>query len=84
MNDDWTEVECVNCMHGMVWSARSEATSSPDECTYCLGTGRLQEHYYTGTLRIYPGGSLAGSVKPKASALEQAVYKLREKHERSI
>ena len=56
---DWLIIDC-GCCTGLQWGRQG-----PVECPTCKGGGVLYLHKKTGTLALYPGGPLCGSVGRK-------------------
>ena len=64
---NWAIIDC-GCSNGLHWGGEA-----PRECNRCHGDGALFVHLTTGTVALYPGGSLVGShlSKMELSALKQ-------------
>lgn len=62
----WVRKDC-GCCAGVEWGG-----DSPTECSHCMGTGQYCEHMKTGTLALYPGGPLLGSLPKEDSNREEA------------
>ena len=71
-NQGWLDIDC-GCCNGLTWYYG-------EECAACMGTGILSVSIKSGTLAIYPGGPLAGSI-PMAKVKE---YLLRERENNDL
>ena len=50
----WQRIDC-GCCAGIEWGGEY-----PVECTTCGGSGFIAKHIATGTLALWPGGSICG------------------------
>ena len=64
--DDWKRLRCANCVgHGL----REAFGGGPAECRECDGGGFYYVHE-SGTLALWPGGPLKGSLTRAETAYE--------------
>jgi hypothetical protein len=52
----WLDIDC-GCCNGIQWGGED-----PRECRTCEGTGRWAVHVKSGLLKLWPGGSIIGSM----------------------